>query len=531
MNKNLSATNPLAVPQTERTSSKQVENNAGGFVFATSPETRLKRFLIIGSTRSYYQPGAKITNENLKNVESMWRKDPKNTAHIIGQISSSGRAHNNDYALAALAVGVGIGGEARKYALAELRNVARIGTHILHFAQFLKHRTGWGRSVRKNIANWYLKRNSDKLAYQVLKYQSRDGWSHKDLLSMCHALNKNTPRPTKDILEYVIYDKISDTLLEGVSLIKGYELVKKATTEQEVCDLITTYGLTREMIPTQWMNSVAVWQLLMDQMCENNLLEGLIRNLNKLTSLGLFGKKDNVKRVVDVITNSENLHNAKLHPLKILIAMRQYSYGRGDKGSLTWDPVTGIVNALEKAYYAAFKNVEPTGKNIMLALDVSGSMGCTFQSNLSCVDAEACLAMVTARTEENYHIMKFDNRFSPFPVDPRAKLNDIVELINQCGFGSTDCSLPMQYAIERKMDIDTFIVYTDNETWAGRGAPAEWLRKYRSTMNKPNAQLIVVAFTATGFSIADPEDPNMMDIAGFDAAIPEIISSFINGEV
>jgi 60 kDa SS-A/Ro ribonucleoprotein len=225
------------------------------------------------------------------------------------------------------------------------------------------------------------------------------------------------------------------------------------------------------------------------------------------------------------------LKAARLHPLKILVAMRQYAQGRGEKGSLTWDPVKKVEKALEDAFYASFDFVEPTGKNIMLCLDVSGSMTSPFYNGMSCIEAEICLAMVTARTEKNHHIMKFHDQFVPVPVNPHAKLEDIVRMIYDGRFGGTDCSLPMQYAIKEELDIDTFVVYTDSETWKGNGSPARWLKEYRRRMNKPNAQLIVVAFTATGFTIADPADPNMMDIAGFDTAIPTIMNMFIKHEL
>lgn len=32
--------------------------------------------------------------------------------------------------------------------------------------------------------------------------------------------------------------------------------------------------------------------------------------------------------------------------------------------------------------------------------------------------------------------------------------------------------------------------------------------------------------TATDFSIADPDDPGMLDIAGFDVAVPNLITEF-----
>ena len=41
-----------------------------------------------------------------------------------------------------------------------------------------------------------------------------------------------------------------------------------------------------------------------------------------------------------------------------------------------------------------------------------------------------------------------------------------------------------------------------------------------------DARLAVVAMTPTPFSIADPDDPGMLDVAGFDAAVPDLLTSF-----
>ena len=73
--------------------------------------------------------------------------------------------------------------------------------------------------------------------------------------------------------------------------------------------------------------------------------------------------------------------------------------------------------------------------------------------------------------------------------------------------------------------MDTFVIYTDNETWAGRVHPAQALRAYRNARGIP-AKLVVVGMTSTGFSIADPDDAGMLDVVGFDTATPPVISDF-----
>ena len=97
-------------------------------------------------------------------------------------------------------------------------------------------------------------------------------------------------------------------------------------------------------------------------------------------------------------------------------------------------------------------------------------------------------------------------------------------------FGGTDCALPMLYAIEQEREVDTFVIYTDSETWAGDVHPAQALREYRE-QSGIEAQLVVVGMVSNGFSIADPSDPGMLDVVGFDTATPQVISGFAAGRI
>jgi len=91
--------------------------------------------------------------------------------------------------------------------------------------------------------------------------------------------------------------------------------------------------------------------------------------------------------------------------------------------------------------------------------------------------------------------------------------------------GGTDCALPMIWAQKHRVDVDTFCVYTDNETWAGSVHPAQALRAYRDARGIP-AKLVVVGMTSNGFSVADPNDAGMVDVVGFDTSTPPVIADF-----
>ena len=79
-------------------------------------------------------------------------------------------------------------------------------------------------------------------------------------------------------------------------------------------------------------------------------------------------------------------------------------------------------------------------------------------------------------------------------------------------------------------EVDTFQVYTDNETWWGAIHPHQALREYRERTGIA-ARLAVVALTSTRTTIADPADPGQLDVSGFDAAVPTLLADFSRGDV
>ena len=154
--------------------------------------------------------------------------------------------------------------------------------------------------------------------------------------------------------------------------------------------------------------------------------------------------------------------------------------------------------------------------------------------------AAAAMAMAIARREPNYYIAGFTNNgrgypfngganMAPLTITAADSLASAVRKTQILDFGGTDCALPMLDALEKKIPVDCFVIFTDSETWAGPIHPAEALRKYRQEMDIP-AKLVVVGMVSNGFTIADPEDAGMMDVVGFDSAAPALIADFAKSE-
>jgi 60 kDa SS-A/Ro ribonucleoprotein len=259
----------------------------------------------------------------------------------------------------------------------------------------------------------------------------------------------------------------------------------------------------------------------------------MIRNLGVMSANGLLVPfSEASQRVVNELSNADHIRKSRLHPMNLLVALKTYSQGHGEKGHLSWNTVPQVVDALDVAFYLSFGNVEPSNKRFMLAIDVSASMNQDVLGtpNLSCSEAAAAMAMITVHTEPNYVIKGFSTEFVSLDISRKMRLNDVATYIDRLTFGGTDCSLPMVWATKNKFPVDIFVVYTDNETWSGSIHPSKALVKYREQVN-PNAKLVVMGMATNDFSIADPTDRGMLDVAGFDTSVPQILTYFANDKI
>ena len=259
-------------------------------------------------------------------------------------------------------------------------------------------------------------------------------------------------------------------------------------------------------------------------------LTALVRNLGNMSRIGLIKPLSAAEKLVaERLSDEQVIRKSRLHPFNILVALKTYQQGHGFRGTNSWTVSQRVCAALDDAFYKAFKNVEPTGKRFFFGLDVSGSMTSKMQNtNVSCAEATAALSLVTMNVEPQTYVMGFANTFRDLGIRKGVTLTAAAKKTHDNNFGSTDCSLPMTYALSKQIPVDVFVVMTDNETYAGRVHPSAALQDYRNKM-KINAKLIVVGMTATNFSIADPTDAGMLDICGFDTAVPAIMAEFARG--
>jgi len=535
----------------------QVANSAGGFSWQVSDMTRLERFLILGNEGgTCYQGEKELTREN---ADVVWRLvgpgASKNHAleavYRIVEVSEQGLAPKNDPALFALAMASSSPNvDVRRLALNALPRVARTGTHLLHFCAYMEQFRGWGKAARHAVARWFGEKELKDLVYQTIKYQSRDDWSMRDLLRLSHP-----PTSFEQMHRKIIYDWIvrgwpgtgpemdpSPAWQADLRQIWAFERAKVATTEREIMDLITTHRLPRECVPTKWLTSSNVWSALLADMP----MEAMLRNLATMTKVGLIKPMSGASySIISCLLDQDKVVKARLHPLKILQAMMTYSSGQSTRGDAQWDPNYELVDALDKAFYLAFGAVKPTGKRLGLFVDISGSMADGRVAGMPSItprQGAAAMLLVTANAEPHCHIGYFSegpydsiwrrthglgSGLRPLIISRRSRIDAVCHQMAELKMGGTNCAVPMLEAMEHGWELDTFVIYTDSETWFGDIHPSQALRRYREKTGI-NAKLIVVAMTDNRFTIADPDDAGMLDVVGFSTDTPQVMSWFID---
>ena len=361
------------------------------------------------------------------------------------------------------------------------------------------------------------------MAHQAVKYRQREGWSHRDLLRLSHPAT--VVPELRSTFEWIVRSGVDE---HTPQLIHGFMAAQATRDVARWVELIRQHRLTWEMLPDEAVTKAEVWEALLDVGIPQT---ALLRQLPRLTRLGLLpGLGGRTDEVCAQLTDPERLRRARVHPVAVLAAARTYAAGRSFRGGSRWEPTSKVADALDAAFHTAFGAVTPAGKRTLVGLDVSGSMawGGLAGTPLTPREASAALCLVQLATEPQTSVMAFQDRFVPLDFSPRQRLDDVLRRIDGLPFGATDCAQPMLHALKRKLEVDTFIIYTDNETWHGKIHPHQALARYRDTMGI-DAKLIVVGMAANEFSIADPDDPGMLDVAGFDLSVPNLISEFSRG--
>lgn len=586
------------------------ENHAGGVGFVLSSKDQITNALILGTTtNSFYATKHELTEEFKKLLTDIISAGQGQIiVECLYDIYTNNRAPKLDPLFFCLAVLTQVTTplDVRRNAfklISELRTLSHVYSwKTVH--KLVCNTKGFGRGIRTALCTFITSHKPMHMAYQITKYRERCGWSFDDLVSCIHIVGKKCVPGIQVVLAYGIHgiDKAricaatfpDNAAAQAVlAYLDAVESVRYPDADASTAiPLILTHNLPREVLSTHLLNECSVWHalLLSPEGFIKMPITALIRNLAKMTSIGLFDALNGIEiasKIVAHLCNITVLKRGYIHPVALLSAHYVYASGHGIKGSLSWTPQPLILAGLMSAYYVAFGTVEPTNKRIMWCQDISGSMSSASSAIplLTAMHSGLAMMMACARSEplENLTFFTFSytndeyeeryghrydynlDRVMTAPIGTNKwgrdikvtslmELPEVTKICNECTMGSTDCSLPMVRAEEELLTglqafrienpdactedyiekghtsgiYDCFIIHTDNETYAGKEQPQIVLERYRKLVNR-DVKLIVIAATPGADTIGDPHDPSVLNIAGFDLNAPKLIRSHIVG--
>lgn len=460
--------------------------------------------------------------------ENSWLKDAP--AVLLAHVSTRFQKHDEN--------------GARHAFRAAFPRVVDNGKILRNFCQVIASnavgRQNFGHTIRGVIDAWINGRSSEQLF--------RDSVGG-DKPSMADVIKMTRPKPRTPAKEAELRYLIGRELKEGQfdllsPLMQQYEAFKRAKNGNEPVGelprvdfrLLDSLNLTKE----EWKQIARNAKWMMTRM-----------NLNTFQRHGVFEDAEMVKMIAERLANKDEVLRSRNYPFQLFQAFKHAGA----------DVPAKVRDAIQDAMEHATANTPAFDGNVVLALDVSGSMhsatvggrtgkGGARTGGVSAIEVASLFSAAIVRRNPATKLLPFSDRLNTsYRVNSRDSVMTITEQLSKLPSGGTDCSLPLKYlngGNEKKAmitGVDAVIYISDSESWVDSpylggfsrvvtnnnptGMMAEWgAFKKRN----PNAKLICMDLTPHS-TTQGPNGKDRLNIGGFNDKVFDVVSAFIkNGD-
>ncbi|CAN0354260.1 unnamed protein product [Lampetra fluviatilis] len=516
--------------------------------------TRLRRFLCFGSEGTVYRarvdPPTKEHAQALLLLHLVESGQGEAAVREIVSAAAVGSPVNADATALALAVCSSCAGpdgaeetRTRRAAFAALPEVCRTPAQLFLFVkcrdEIAKGGGGgrgavgrWGRAQRRAVSRWYHGQTGRSLVGAVTACRARCGYAHRDLLRLAHV-KPSTPA-VQLVAKYVTRgwkatrEAYAHELRAMLRYLSAVERVRRASDCGEVEVLVAEHGLVWQHLLTQHLKSPQVWMALLKEMP----VSAMLRSLGKMAALDLLAPESaGAALVCQRLAETDELREARVHPLHVLVALRTYERGQAGTGRLKWRPNPAVLQALDATFYSSMQVVQPTGKRFLLAVDVSISMcgGVLGTPVLMAKTLAAALSLVIVSTERSATVLAFSQTLLPLPIDPSLRLDQVLRIMDQVPRGATDCAQLLAWARDTGTPVDVFLVLTDSKAAWGAVHPTAALQEYRKETGLASRLVVCTLTRDVAVGAGDADDAGVLHVCGFDAAALDVINAFACG--
>lgn len=212
-------------------------------------------------------------------------------------------------------------------------------------------------------------------------------------------------------------------------------------------------------IPVTWEtqlsangNNAKTWESLIDSGKVGYM--AYLRNLRNI----LTASPRNVDKVLDKIADPVAVRKSRQLPFRFLSAYKSVMNIGGSK----------VFDALEAAIDASVENLSKLPGTTVIAIDTSGSMGCSIsaKSDVRCCEISMMLGVIANRICENAIVYTFDTSLQKKAFSTRSGILYTVMNESRAG-GGTRMYLPFEQMIRDRVKADRIIIISDNECNGG----------------------------------------------------------------
>ncbi len=542
-------------------------NNAGGKTYQMTPKQALAQLVSTGTLNQTFYANAQPQLDEV--IEQAQQVD----SDFLAKLSIYGR-HNSkmkDMPVVLLAL-LSMREDGQQAFKQSFKQVIDNGKQLRNFVQVMRSgvvgRKSLGSMPKKMVNQWLCSAND----YRYVSASIGNAPSLKDVLKISH------PKPADDRQE----------ALFRWTMGKEYDEAKLPELVQQLLAFQADNSQPLPNVPLQMLMALDLTTEHWVQIAKQGSWQMLRMNLNTFARHGVFEVDGMTALIADKLTDKQAIKNSRCFPYQLYTTWSALDCSANSQSNEKTVPKE-IKQALATAMDTALANVPKLEGNVVVAVDVSGSMSCPVTgyrrgatSVVRCVDAGALFASAIKRVNPHARIMPFDtalrhvkslgghldmemetqietettglsvlkqrisfNKRQRQQAKKRQKqiINsndnnhnnnakiDVFKLADElarlCG-GGTNTSIPLSKLNQEKADVDVMIYFSDNESWADN-------QRYRNTQmmkewdklkaRNPNVKLICVDVQPYTSTQAQ-ERKDILNIGGFGDEVFRIIGLF-----
>ena len=382
-------------------------------------------------------------------------------------------------------------------------------------------------SIRGCIQKWFDQRSPSYIFNSAIGNDP----SMKDILKICH------PRPNTAekaaLFAYLKGSQIEDGKFTTRN--KDGKLIYTHAVEN-LPSIVTQYEkfkVERGEVPNvdfRMLDSLKLTDQEWKSVAVNTSWQATRMNLQTFDRHNVFSDSAMIDLISDRLRNREDIAKAKAFPYQLMMA----HIATADS-----EVPAKIKDALKAALEISLENVPSFDGNIVIAVDVSGSMGYattgsrgTATSKVTNADVAALITSALLKVNPKAVVIPFADNVRKVDISPKNDVLTNAANIKAIVKGGTNCAAPLTLLNNEEAKADMVIFVSDNQSWlnqtnkAGTSKMQEW-NKFRA--KNPTAKLVTIDISPNITSQVSPS-PEILQIGGWsDRCFTTMADFYANG--